>query len=104
MGIGAQEHRMKRRNQSVVTALPVLTLGPALIAGFSTHRANKSFYSGVEKYDKGDYQGAISDFSMAIEIEPQFAAAYSNRGLSKTELKDYQGSISDYDKALELDP
>ena len=103
MGIGIQEHLMKRRNQSVVNALSVLALGSVLIAGCSTHRANKSFYSGVEKYDKGDYQGAISDFSMAIEIEPQFAAAYSNRGLSKAELKDYQGSISDYNKALELD-
>ena len=52
MGIGAQEYRMKRRHQSVVTALAVLALGPALIAGCSTHRANKSFSSGVEKYDK----------------------------------------------------
>ena len=35
---------------------------------------------GVAKLNKGDYDGAIDDYSRAIEPEPDEASAYSNRG------------------------
>ena len=52
----------------------------------------------------GDYQGAIADYDRALELNPQFAQAYYNRGNAKRTLKDYQGAIADYDKAIELNP
>ena len=62
------------------------------------------FKLAYEKGQKGDYYGAISDYTKAIEIDPQFGKAYYNRGWSKGKLKDYYGAISDYNKALEIDP
>ena len=39
-----------------------------------------------------------------IEINPQIASAYYNRGVAKDNLEDYQGAIADYTKAIEIDP
>ena len=47
---------------------------------------------------------SIEDFDKAIELDPNLAWAYSNRGFSYHELGQYQRSIDDYDKAIELDP
>ena len=67
---------------------------------------NNNFYfkRGVEKQNKGDSYGAISDFTKAIEINPQDADAYNNRGWIKEKLKVYNGAISDFTKAIEINP
>ena len=56
------------------------------------------------KAEKGDYYGAISDFTKAIEINPNDADSYYNRGWNKHKLNDYYGAISDYTKAIEINP
>ena len=66
--------------------------------------AEEYLYRGYDKSDKGDYYGAISDYTKAIEINPNFPAAYCGRGDSKNDLKDYNGAIADYTKAIELNP
>ena len=66
--------------------------------------AEEYFYRAYEKFDKGDYNGAISDYTKAIEINPNYADAYNNRGSSKYVLKDYYGAISDFTKAIEINP
>ena len=58
------------------------------------------FNRGLDKYNDGDYYGAISDLSKAIEINPRKHKAYYNRGLAKKTIKDYSGAISDYKKEL----
>ena len=57
-----------------------------------------------QKDDLKDYNGAIADYTKAIELNPNYANAYYNRGISKHNLKDYNGAISDYNKAIEIDP
>jgi tetratricopeptide (TPR) repeat protein len=59
---------------------------------------------GLERKDSNNYNGAISDFSAAIRIKPDYDFAYFQRGSIKDELKDYYGAISDYSKAIELNP
>ena len=66
--------------------------------------ADYYFDSAYKKGEKGDYYGAISDYTKAIEINPQYAKSYYNRGWNKGKLKDYYGAISDYTKAIEIDP
>lgn len=51
-----------------------------------------------------DYQGALADYTKAIELKPDHARAYYNRGGTKADLKDYQGALADYLKAIELKP
>ena len=67
---------------------------------------NSTFYfnRAFEKGNNGDHYGAISDYTKAIEINPQYESAYYNRGNSKIDLKDYYGAISDYTKAIEINP
>lgn len=45
------------------------------------NKASNWYYQGIIKVNKKDYQGAIEDFTKAIEINPQYAAAYYQRGL-----------------------
>jgi tetratricopeptide (TPR) repeat protein len=56
------------------------------------------------KYFNEDYSGAIADLDKAIEIDPNDAVVYYNRGITKNELKDYSGAKEDFDKALAIDP
>ncbi|MEA5488158.1 protein kinase domain-containing protein [Pseudanabaena sp. CCNP1317] len=62
------------------------------------------FDSALEKNNKGDYNGAISDYNKVIHLDSKNAVAYCNRGLAKSELGDNQEAISDYNKAINLDP
>ena len=62
------------------------------------------FDRAFEKGENGDYYGAISDFTKAIEINPNYAKAYNNHGWIKAKLKDYYGAISLYTKAIEINP
>jgi tetratricopeptide (TPR) repeat protein len=47
---------------------------------------------------------AIADYTKAIEINPNYASTYYNRGILKKDLKDYSGAIADYTKAIEINP
>ncbi|MBK7708759.1 MAG: tetratricopeptide repeat protein [Acidobacteria bacterium] len=40
------------------------------------------FYRGNSNYEKGVLSEAIADYTKAIEIDPQYAVAYYNRGLA----------------------
>ncbi|MEO0843357.1 MAG: tetratricopeptide repeat protein [Cyanobacteria bacterium J06643_5] len=45
------------------------------------NKASNWYYKGIIKANQKDYQGAIDNFTKAIEINPQYAAAYYQRGL-----------------------
>ena len=44
------------------------------------------------------------DYTQAIELDPKFTAAYSNRGYVNFKLGDLAGALADFRKVLELDP
>lgn len=51
------------------------------------------------------YPQAVSDFTKAIDLNPQDAAAFNNRGLAYARgLKQYEKAIDDFTKAVVLDP
>ena len=52
----------------------------------------------------GDKEGAIADYNKAIEIKPDYALAYNNRGNARYNLGDKEGAIADYNKAIEIKP
>ncbi len=58
----------------------------------------------VKKGKKGQFEEAVKDATKAIEINPQYAKAYSNRCRAYIGLENYDMAIEDCNKALELKP
>ena len=46
---------------------------------------------------------AIADYTSAIELDPDYARAYNNRGNARATLGDLEQALEDYDRALELE-
>ena len=59
---------------------------------------------GDEYYFKNDFNKAIEYYTKAIEVDPDNAEYYCNRGVSYNWLKEYEKAIEDKSKAIELDP
>ena len=51
-----------------------------------------------------DPTGALDALDMAIELDPENAEAYRNRGLAHAQIREYEDSIQDLQKSSELDP
>ena len=66
--------------------------------------ANAYNERGIAKGVKGDIDGAIADFTRAIELYPKYSTAYTNRGLARKNKGDLDGAIADCTRAIELDP
>jgi tetratricopeptide (TPR) repeat protein len=58
--------------------------------------------SGATEATKGNFDGAIADYSKAIESNPGYAVAYGNRGLAKFDQGDFIGAIADCNEAIAL--
>ncbi len=59
---------------------------------------------GLALYNKGDYEGAISNLKRAIEIDPKFENAYVNRANAYNREGNSSQAIVDFNKAIELNP
>ncbi|MEJ5287638.1 MAG: tetratricopeptide repeat protein, partial [Bacteroidota bacterium] len=59
---------------------------------------------GNAKFEKGDFRGAIEDYTKAIEIKPNYAEAYFNRGKAEADLGGLRSAIEDFNKAIEINP
>lgn len=59
---------------------------------------------GLAKRTENDYYEAIANYDQAIAINPEYAAAYNNRGLTYADLGEYAAAISDYDRAIAIFP
>ncbi|MBD2559319.1 MULTISPECIES: serine/threonine-protein kinase [Nostoc] len=62
------------------------------------------YQEGVNKYEAGNYEGAVEDFNQAIELEPQNALAYNRRGDAYYRLGDYEQAQADSSQAILLNP
>jgi tetratricopeptide (TPR) repeat protein len=76
-----------------------------IFAASAQAQLKNSFYnSGIDKSTKGDYQGAIADFTKVIEQYPNEPKPYHYRGINKFNLKDYSSAIVDFSRAIGLNP
>src|SRR5262249_41578679 len=108
------------------TAL-VLCIFASIAQGQPPQAAVDAYNRAAACYKKGDIDGAIAEFTRAIEIssrpgiphggaagvfnldqvkvlDPLTAAAYSNRGLMRFLKRDFDGAINDCTHALEINP
>jgi tetratricopeptide (TPR) repeat protein len=81
--------------------LVILLLLPLVSFG---QTAEDFFNNGKVKDSLKDFKGAISDYSKAIELNPDNADYYYRRGNAKYFSDDDKGSIVDFNKAIELNP
>lgn len=69
-----------------------------------TSKAESYFNKGLECYNKGDLSGAIFNWTLTIEIDPENPNAYYSRAVVKNELYIWKSALKDYDKAIEIAP
>ena len=81
----------------------ILSVTNALTA-FAQRTAKDFERSGLAKQRSGDYQGAIADYSRAIELNPKYAIAYKDRASAKGLAGDDEGALADCNEAIELNP
>ena len=52
----------------------------------------------------GELEGAIADLDQAIQLNPELADAYLNRGFVKQMKGDFEGAIADSNQAIGINP
>jgi len=58
---------------------------------------------GETALDKGDFEGAIEQYSNAVQRLSKIPRPYYSRGIAKTRSGDYPGALEDYTKAISID-
>src|SRR5262245_11361864 len=81
----------------------------AIVKGDEPATARDFYERGLTGAQSRQYEEAVSDYSKAIELDPQFAEAYFSRaaiyyGQPTIEKRDYAKAVADLSKVLELDP
>jgi tetratricopeptide (TPR) repeat protein len=56
----------------------------------------------ITRHQLEDFRGAISDYTRAIELFPDFAGAYINRSDARRQIGDEKGAYLDYEKAYQI--
>ena len=54
--------------------------------------------------NRSNLDGASTGDNKAIELNPNYAEAYNNRGVTKAGKGDLKGILADYDRAINLKP
>lgn len=89
----------------VFTLSLILLLAFAATAPAQTPRNAKEFVKrAATRYLKGDLDGAIEDYSRALETEPRVAEVYVKRGGARRAKGDLNGAIDDFNQAYDIDP
>ena len=67
-------------------------------------KAFDHYDQGNDFYEQGQWDLAIEEYSLALELNPQYAKAYSIRGDAYTKLGDTEQAMVDLNRAITLDP
>jgi tetratricopeptide (TPR) repeat protein len=99
-------HRFAMKRKLLVLSLVLLMV--SAVAGQRRTRAPESAADYVSRGNararKANVNGAIADYTKAIELDPNSADAYHNRGMMRHKKQDADNAIADYSKAIELNP
>ena len=60
--------------------------------------------AGLPTVSKGENNPALEDYNRVIELKPDFAEAYHNRGTAYLSKAEYDQAIADYNRVIELKP
>ena len=62
------------------------------------------YQAGLKKIQKLNYQGAIADYTQALELNPQLVEAYYQRGFARSQVNNNREAFADYTTALAQNP
>ncbi len=94
-------------------AIGIRTTDPAIIQQLverfddpvlATTDVTAYFHRAATRYDLGDRQGAIADYTEVLRIDPNHDIAYNNRGLARYDLGEKGAAITDFEHALHHNP
>jgi tetratricopeptide (TPR) repeat protein len=90
----------------VLSAFVFLALGSGTTetAVTETETAQTHYDRGRQHSEKKDWKAAISEFSRAIELDPNFELAYANRAVARANLENFSTALKDINKAIEMNP
>ncbi|MBE9179208.1 tetratricopeptide repeat protein [Oculatella sp. LEGE 06141] len=90
----------------IAVVLLGLMVAPVRAEGYATALVDgrQLFHSGVEAYQRGDYDAAVDRFTQTIQHGSELAAAYHNRCLAHLQLNQYSSAVLDCTQSLQLDP
>jgi len=75
----------------------------SIIAERPTHFDSQHLL-GVVYHQRGDHDAAVRQIDTALALNPNSAAAHSNRGSALKELKRFEHALASYDRALAIRP
>lgn len=91
---------MKRSLKFLLLAAMLMTLATTAFC----QTANDYVSSGLDKWLKNDFDGAIADYNKAIALQPDDEDAYVRRTQAEQSKGDWDSAIADATKAIELKP
>jgi len=96
--LGIPINTFVRQSSTVGVNLGIST--PAIVA--TAPKADDFYIQAGEKSEKGDFRGAIVDYTEAIRLNPNYTAAYKDRGVTYFRLKERRLAITDFNQAIKL--
>ncbi len=84
--------------------LSLILLFLFLYTSINAQTEKEIFDTGVQLFKKGSYQQAINEFTKLIELSPDNADAYKNRGVSYMKVEKFNLAIKDFEMAKEIFP
>jgi tetratricopeptide (TPR) repeat protein len=88
--------------KGIVFSIGLIIMASALFA--QSAAAEAAFKRGVEYAGKEEYDAAITHFSEAIRLFPNYADALNERGSAYISRKDHDRAIADFTKAIAINP
>ena len=75
-----------------------------LYTSINAQTEKELFDTGIQLFKQGSYQQAIDKFTKLIELTPNNAEAYKNRGVSYMKIEKFDPAIKDFEKAKDIFP
>jgi len=109
--ISLKEHSQRRNALGIPIAFYVIAKAEggglasdkkALLNEISTWSALDYSVAGYRSQSEGQYQLAITQFSSAINLEPNWGKHWGDRGIAKAMSGDFKSAIQDISKAIQL--
>jgi serine/threonine protein kinase/Flp pilus assembly protein TadD len=97
---------LKTHKHWIALAGGILTIaGVVLLLQIQAKIQAKEFYHrGNQRADQGDLQGALSDYTQALQLDPKNQAVYLSRGNLRLQIGAFEEAIADYTQLLQLNP